>query len=169
MQIVSNIDKYKQKKIVEIMKGFMKIWIAVAVGACCMTVSSCDAVWGVDATPDNYYYYGAGIDNEWYPSLPGAPLLSPVYWNGQLYPGGLLPPSTRPGLSGPVYNGPSGNVRPGVTRPTPSVPVTPPAAQPPVPSTPSVPTGNMRPGMLNGSNPGIAMPPAGTGYREGRH
>lgn len=154
------------------MKRLIKIFAAVTVTAAAVTVSSCDAVWGVDTDPGDYYYYGAGIDNDWYPSLPGAPLLSPVYWGGQLYPGGLLPPPTRPGMSGPIYNRPSGNVRPGIgnpTPPTPSVPSMPPATQDPVPSVPSAPSVNIRPGMLNGSNPGIAMPPAGMGYREGRH
>lgn len=144
-----------------------------AVGvAVLLTMTACDAVWTDSADDYGYYpgYYGIGIDNDWYPSLPGAPLLSPVYWGGQLYPGSALPPMlppTRPG--GPAYrpNLPSGNVRPGTTPSVPSVPST------PVPSVPSVPSTSVRPGTLpgippeqvTGGEPGIVMPPAGSGFK----
>lgn len=136
-----------------------------AVGvAVVLSMASCDAVWTDSADDYGYYpgYYGIGIDNDWYPSLPGAPLLSPVYWGGQLYPGSALPPMlppTRPGT--PVYrpNRPSGNVRPGTT--------------PSVPSTPSIPSAPGRPGTLpgippqqvTGGEPGIVMPPPDSGFK----
>lgn len=143
--------------------------------------SSCDAVWDASFDDYPYYgdYYGAGIDNDWYPSLPGAPLISPVYWGGALYPGSTLPPMrpTRPGWnSGPVWNAGSGNIRPGNPGrpvPLPEGPsgegnVRPGQTTTPLPDVPSS-SGNIRPSGLGGGNPGIALPPEGMGYRTTRH
>lgn len=151
--------------------------LAATVG---MMVASCDALWDTSVGVDAGYpgYYGSGIDSYWYPSLPGAPLLSPVYWGGQLYPGGVLPPlhPTRPGgigpVYGPIYNGSSGNVRPGGRPVTlPEHPVTPPSNVRPSRPGNSVlpPAGTFNPGSVTGGQPGIAMPPANSGYRPGRH
>lgn len=125
-----------------------------------MLTTSCDAIWDASVDDYPYYgdYYGASIDKDWYPSLPGAPLISPVYWGGALYPGSTLPPMrpTRPGWnSDPVWNSGSGNVRPGQTT----------SPQPDLPSS----SGNIRPSALGGGNPGIALPPEGMGYRSTRH
>lgn len=152
----------------------------LTVGVAAMSLASCDAVWTDSA--DGYVpgYYGVGISSDWYPSLPGAPLISPVYWGNQLYPGSILPPPVRPPYRpvGPIIGGnaptrPGGNVRPGVTppanpAPTPSVPATPlKPAQPIVP-----PSGSIPPSQVTGGQPGVAMPPAGSGMRpttSGRH
>lgn len=138
------------------------------------TMTACDALWDTSMDYDPGYY-GVGINADWDPTLPGAPLLSPIYWGNQLYPGGILPPvggfgPARPypgGIAGnrPIINRPTGNVRP-----APSIPAT-----PLQPSQPSNPSGSIavpdHPIDINGSNPGIQMPPAGTGLRPatGRH
>lgn len=129
------------------------------------TLTACDAMLGtsVDVGPD---YYGSAIANDWYPSLPGAPLVSPVYWGNQIYPGGaILPPipPVKPNYRPqPVYNGPVGNSRPGQ------------AATPSAPAQSSTPVAlPSHPLNVSGGQPGIVMPPEGSGYQSipttGRH
>lgn len=138
-------------------------------------LASCDAVWGTSVGYDDGYY-GSSIFNDYYPTLSGAPLISPVYWGNQIYPGALLPPSlppSRPGTISGAWNRPGGNVRPGsgsVSVPTPLPDNT------PVPSgsgSSSVvpPAGTIRPGAISGGEPGVVMPPEGSGMRPaaGRH
>lgn len=137
-----------------------------AMGFAVISLSACDAMWdtSMDVVPG---YYGVGFDNEWWPSLPGAPLVSPVYWGGQIYPGSLAPPIRPPYRPDyrptpvPPSNGGIGNIRPGDnTRP----------AQPSQPAKPIVPpAGTIRPGAVTGGEPGVVMPPEGSGMRPGRH
>lgn len=166
----------------EVMKriGLTMAACAAALGIAVSSLTACDAMWdtSMDLSPGYSGYYGVGFDEGWLPS--GGLWGSPVYWGGGYYPGGVLPPvrppyrpSYRPNPSPPIINGGIGNVRPGSgsVPSQPSVPERP--SQPSTPSTPSTPSvpsgGNVRPGNLNGSNPGIALPPPGTGYRPGRH
>lgn len=147
----------------------------IAVGAILLTLTSCDAIWGTSMSygpddPTDYYY---GWDGDWSPTLAGVPVTSPYYYGGSAYPLGPWQPVAPPGTNswgGPIYGGnapvitrPGGNVRPPQSStPTPSVPST--------PSTPVVPPAGTKLPNLNGSNPGIALPPAGTGYKyNGRH
>lgn len=129
------------------------------------TMTSCDVMWGIDTDPDYPGYYTSGIYNDWTTPLPGIQV-SPYYWGGQLYPGAPLPyppliggGPTRPGTVLPP-NRPIGNQRPANNA---GIPVT-------LPDNKPVPT-ETQPGLPNitGGEPGIAMPPAGTGYRTGRH
>lgn len=140
--------------------------ISLILGVATAMLSSCDAMWGVDLDseyPVSSYSYSLG--GEWRPSLPAAPLISPVYWGNSIYPGPAIPPAAHWQQVRP--NSPSGNVRP-------------PQA------TPTLPSGNVRPGSTTsgetialpshpinatGGQPGIALPPAGTGYTptQGRH
>lgn len=128
-------------------------------------LNSCDALWGVDIDSDYTPVYTYGVGSEWAPSLPGAPLISPVYWGNAVYPGPPMPPLTH--IRPVAPNRPSGNIRPGQT-------------------TPASPSGTIRPGTsasgehpivpsrpinITGGQPGIALPPAGTGFTptQGRH
>lgn len=141
-----------------------------------LSMTSCDAY--LDSSWDTYPdYYGAGVGSDWYPSLPGSPYISPVYWGGQLYPGSVLPPlpPTRPGWTSPIINRPIGNVRttrPGGSlspAPLPSVPSTP--LQPSTPTRPSTsvvpPAGYIPPSQVTGGQPGIQLPPPSN--NQGRH
>lgn len=148
----------------------------IAVGTILLTLTSCDAIWGTSMSygpddPTDYYY---GWDGDWSPTLAGVPITSPYYYGGSAYPLGPWQPVAPPGTNswgGPIYGGgnapvitrPGGNVRPPQSStPTPSVPST--------PSTPVVPPAGTKLPNLNGSNPGIALPPAGSGYKyNGRH
>lgn len=136
-------------------------------------LSGCDAIWGtsVDFAPG---YYGVGINNDWDPAMPGAPLLSPVYWGGQLYPGGTLSPGgifpsqappTRPGWNRPA--GGSGNVRPGNSGSIPVQPSNPGGSGNVRPGTVVPPQESFKPSSVTGGQPGIAASPEGTGH--GRH
>lgn len=133
-------------------------------------LSSCD-VWGssVDMGMDpNTYYYG--WDGEYLPTLAGAPIYSPYYYGGTSYPiynwGTVHRPGYGPWGSTAIPsrpNRPAGNTRPGgEPMPLPDkVPV--PSGNSVVPSTP----------INLGSNPGIQLPPAGSGMKytpnQGRH
>ena len=140
---------------------------AAAIAAVSIPLSGCGALLTTDtylSTPD---YYGVGLSTDWYPPLAGAPLLSPVYWGNQIYPGSVLPPAAPvpPGSSiNPPMNRPAGNVRPSASRPV-TLP-----DNVPVPAggnssiMPSHPIGNP-----NGGEPGVVMPPSGSGLRPGRH
>lgn len=139
----------------------------IIIASASILLTSCGAMLSTDTYVGTPGYYGVGLSSEWYPPLAGAPLVSPVYWGNQIYPGGLLPPTApvRPGSAiNPPMNRPSGNVRP-----TPSTPTTLPDAIP-VPSgnnssiVPSRPIGNP-----TGGEPGVVMPPSGSGLRPGRH
>lgn len=130
------------------------------------TLNSCDAVWGADVSYNTPYY---GWDSEWLPTLAGTPVVSPYYYGGISFPIGNPGPVFRPG-DGPLGN--PVNIRPN----RPVRPVVPPA---------NGATGTLRPGQssgngpsvispapgastfpnIKGSNPGIQLPPAGTGYR----
>lgn len=151
--------------------------ILTAIGAMMLSLTSCDAIWGTSMSygpddPTDYYY---GWDGDWMPTLAGVPITSPYYYGGSAYPLGPWQPVPRPGTntwggpiygggSGPIINRPGGNVRPGqtVTTPVPSTPS--------VPSTPDIPQTDQKLPNINGSNPGIALPPAGSGYiYKGRH
>lgn len=138
-------------------------------------LTSCDALWGTSVdvgsgSPYDSYY---GWDGEWLPTLAGAPLISPYYWGGSAYPVGNYGPVYRPGESPwgnqignrPVTlpsNTPVGTVRPGIgsgiERPN---------------IRPSQSEGNTPMVLpdIKGANPGIVMPPAGSGYKpvQGRH
>lgn len=134
-------------------------------GAVMCGLTACDTMWGtsvdVGGSPDDYYY---GWDGEWLPTLAGAPLISPYYYGGSAYPVGNWRPLPRPG------QGPFGNpVNPVPVPPSrPNIPVGNVRPGQPTPSTPSVP-GN-RPVAIPdhpiniGSNPGIQLPPAGSGF-----
>lgn len=150
--------------------------LLTAAGALLLTLASCDAVWGTSMSygpddPTDYYY---GWNGDWIPTLAGVPVTSPYYYGGSAYPLGPWQPVAPPGTNswgGPIGGGgnrpivsrPSGNVRPPQNpTPTPSAPSTPPSSVLPAP-------GQKIPN-INGSNPGIALPPAGTGYiYKGRH
>lgn len=131
-----------------------------------LSFGSCDALWDADVSYGTPYYGNGyyGWDGEWIPTLAGAPLISPYYYGGSAFPVGNYRPIYRPGdnpWGGPV------NVRP----PRPII----------VP--PNKPGGTVRPGQSNGngpqilkpapgattfpnikgSNPGIQLPPAGSG------
>lgn len=140
----------------------------ILIAASALTLSSCGAMLTTDTYVGTPGYYGVGLSTDWYPPLAGAPLVNPVYWGGQLYPGSVLPPNapTPPGAAvNPPYNRPTGNVRPPASRPA-----TLPDAIP-VPSgggnSSIVPPAN-NVGNVNGGQPGIVMPPAGSGLRPGR-
>lgn len=139
---------------------------AIILSAAALSLTSCGAMLTTETYSPAPGYYGAGLSTDWYPPLAGAPLVSPVYWGGQLYPGSVLPPvaPTRPGVAvNPPANRPGGNVRPSA-----GTPATLPDAIP-------VPSGNSssivppsRPGNVSGGEPGIVMPPSGSGLRPGR-
>lgn len=140
---------------------------ALFAAAATLTLTSCGALIASDSYGYSPGYYGTGLSTDWYPPLAGAPLVSPVYWGGQIYPGSVLPPMapTRPGSAAtPPGNRPGGNIRPGAA----SIPSTLPDAIP-VPDgggtsiVPSHPIGN-----VGGGEPGIVMPPSGSGLRPGR-
>lgn len=154
-----------------------KIMMAAAIVACgtaMMAAPSCDGVLFDSSLDGSTGYYGVGYDNEWWPSLPGAPLVSPVYWGGAAYPGSWRPavvPPGRPVARPPLVNAGSGNVRPGNSgvRPTPP-------SRPTVPTRPGgnnnnsvvPPAGTILPGEVTGGQPGVVMPPEGSGMRPGR-
>lgn len=126
-------------------------------------MTSCGGLWtaSAGAGPD---YYGYGIDNDWYPSLPGAPLISPVYWGNRIYPGASLPPLPPGAVAnpGPVVNQPVGNVRPGNAGSVkPTLPVTRPGSVVP-------PSGGFNPDAVTGGQPGVQLPPAGSGMKPTR-
>lgn len=136
------------------MKRIISLSATISSLAAASLLTSCDALWGTASVDIDPGYYSAGIYNDWYPTLSGAPLISPIYWGNQIYPGpgSALPPPQRPNAAWrPGANRPVGNSRPNA-----------------VPSTPSVP-GQGRPTIaipdhpinLNGSNPGPALPPWG--------
>lgn len=144
--------------------------MALAAGA--VTLTSCGALWSssveVGGSPDDYYY---GWNGEMLPPLAGTPVVSPYYYGGTSYPVSVWHPVHRPGY------GPWGN------------PVAP--DRPPVITVPNRPVGNQRPGQGSrpsqgnatvvpstpiplGSNPGIQLPPEGSGMKytpptNGRH
>lgn len=137
-----------------------------------VSLNSCDALWDADISYNYPYYYGNGYygwDGEWLPTLAGAPLISPYYYGGSAFPVGNYRPVYRPGdnpWGGPVnvrpprpVTGPGnsiGNIRPGQGAGN---------------------SNNGRPGLLRpapgastfpnikGSNPGIQLPPAGSGFK----
>ncbi len=153
--------------------GTSTIIAAFASVAAALSTTSCDALWGtsvdIGSSPDDYYY---GWDGEWLPTLAGNPVYSPYYWGGTSYPIGNWQPVHRPGYNpwgapvGPAPsrpNRPQGNLRPGMGQPN-QQPQRPPQNNQIVPSKPI----NM------GSNPGIQLPPAGSGLKydgqsQGRH
>lgn len=137
-------------------------WIAALLtGLTAMT--SCGGLWTASAG-SGPAYYGYGIDNDWYPSLPGAPLISPVYWGNRIYPGASLPPLPPGGgvAKPPVANQPVGTVRPGVPgNVTPSAPGRPGGSV-------AMPSGGFNPDAITGGEPGIQLPPAGSGMKPTR-
>ncbi len=140
--------------------------IPITFAATLCGLASCDAVWDTSldsGTPYSYYY---GWDGEWLPTLPGAPLISPYYYGGSAYPIGGWGPVHRPGY-GPVIapvrpNTPSGTIRPGQS----ATPLPPASTRPSKPAVPANP-------LPTGSNPGLQVPPPGTGITfhpdQGRH
>ncbi|MCM1349421.1 MAG: hypothetical protein NC338_08420 [Firmicutes bacterium] len=156
-------------------RNFKYALISAAFVTAASAFSSCDALWGTSVeagAPDNYYY---GWDGEWLPSLAGAPLISPYYYGGTAYPVSNWRPVHRPGnnwggqggaqLPPPSSGIASGNLRPGQNH----VPTVQPS-QTPVPSDNSIVPS--KPINL-GSNPGIQLPPEGSGMKytptQGRH
>ena len=137
-----------------------------------MSLTSCGGLWtsaGVDIYPDTYYN-DLGIYNPFYPTPPGSPWITPVYWGNAYYPSPV--PTVRPTRPGNSMNSgfrPSGNSRPEnrpVTLPD-NVPV------PTGSGSGSVvpPAGTFNPSNTTGGQPGVVMPPAGSGLRpaSGRH
>ncbi len=126
-------------------------------------LNSCDAVWGADVSYGTPYY---GWDGDWLPALAGNPLLSPFYYGGTAFPIGNPKPVPRPG-NGPLAtpnirpsqpaipptNGAIGNIRPGQSGNGPSI------------SRPSTGGSSLPYININGSNPGLQTPPAGSGLR----
>lgn len=160
------------------MKRTKHISLLAAIAAVtAMSLTSCDALWGtsvdVGTSPDYYYY---GWDGEWLPTLAGAPLISLYYYGGTAYPVSNWTPVHRPGYgpgalppvsNPPIPNGSIGNIRPGQA----NAPV-------PLPDKVPVPTGGNNSIVPStpiplGSNPGIQLPPAGSGMKytptQGRH
>ena len=93
------------------MKHFNRLYTLLAATTALM-LTSCGALIATDSVGYTPGYYGTGLSTDWYPPLAGAPLVSPVYWGGQIYPGSLLPPMapTRPGSAAvPPANRPGGN------------------------------------------------------------
>ncbi len=150
---------------------------AILAGATALTLSACGTLWTSTSVGVDPGYYGAGIYNDWSPSLTGAPLIAPIYWGNQIYPGPTVLPAHRPTAAwGPGTLRPSGNVRPGTgvgtpnpgpALPAPSAPSAP-APSPNPPSTrpayqPSQGSGNSivpsRPINITGSNPGPVIQP----------
>lgn len=166
----------------------MKRSLILSISAAAIAIAtSCTGMWETGDDSAGYYPTGSvsiGASSGWWPGDYGYGYgYGPTYWNGTLYPGPVLPPDPfyrpeyRPVPSRPVRpNTSTGNYRPGSNRPgTPIVDggATTLPDNRPITERPSTPSGgNVRPGNLNGSNPGIAMPPAGTGFettRPGRH
>ncbi|MCM1291976.1 MAG: hypothetical protein NC111_04035 [Bacteroides sp.] len=145
---------------------------ALSMAAVVASLTACDAIWTSDMVGDPGYYIGSSYSSEWYPPLPGAPLINPVYWGNQLYPG---PIPVRPSISNTWR--PTGNVRP--VNPGNSGSTSTPVPLPdniPVGNGGNAGSGNSRPSNsvvppagtfpnIGSAEPGIAMPPAGTGYR----
>ena len=141
------------------MKPAHTLRTAIAIIAATLTLSSCTAEWGADLSSsagDAYYYdtpfyYGPYYTGTTYPYYWGTP--APVWTNHVPRPGGnAWQPAPTPAPSRPT-----GNIRPGATGNT-TGSIIPPA-------------GTIRPGSVTGGQPGIAMPPAGTGTvpAPGRH
>lgn len=149
-------------------KRLMALPLLIGVAA---SVAGCDALLSDASVEAGPGYYGAGVYHDWYPSLPGAPLISPVYWGNQAYPGPMLPPLYRPTPAWPAPpSGGSGNSRPasggngnaGISfePATSETPGNRPAYTPPS-GTVAVPDHYIN---INGSNPGPAiLPKTGNG------
>lgn len=147
-----------------------KLFSAIMAGATALALSACDSLWTSTSVGVDPGYYGAGVYNDWYPSLSGAPLISPIYWGNQIYPGPSVLPAHRPTAAwNPGPWRPSGNIRPGAGVNNPA-----PAPAPSAPSNPNLPatrpayrpsqgSGNNivpdRPININGSNPGPVIQP----------
>lgn len=167
-----------------------KLMAATAVAASGLLVQGCDVMWdsALDGDPGygGFYgdYSGSGFYNDWWPSLPGAPYVSPVYWGGSVYPGNYFPPAPprpqrpqRPpqwnggGNPGPIIN--VGNVRPGnsgnLNGSNPGPVILPSEPAPSRPSKPSTGTGNTRPSFTLTPSQLPAGSSGNSGQRPGRH
>ncbi len=131
------------------------------------SITGCGAAYwesSSDYTSGGYPIYSGYYGNDWYPSLPASPGLLPVYWGGSTYPAPV--PVYRPAYRPvpPVVNRPSGNNRPSLGgEPVPRPDNRPVIERPVVP-----PSGGIPPEQITGGEPGIVMPPPGTGFRPGR-
>lgn len=124
--------------------------------AACMSLVSCDALWGTASVDVDPGYYSSGMYSDWYPPY-------------QPYPGPIYPPVYRPV---PAWTRPSGSYRPSAGRPSngnngisfgPATSETPGNRPAYNPSPTVVPDHNIN---INGSNPGPAILPGAT---TGRH
>lgn len=142
-----------------------------------MLATACDAMWGTsfDMSPDDYTI---GVST----AYPASGIYNPLYWGNDYYPGigyypGIYPSPVRPvrpgwGIGGnrPIQpptrpgTGAVGNVRPGSGAGTP-VPL--PDNRPVSPGNSIVPPAGTFPN-ISGSEPGVVMPPQGSGMRPGR-
>lgn len=142
-----------------------------------LAATSCDAMWGtsVDLSPDTYsvgvsttypgYYNPLYWGNDYYPGI--------GYYPGTVYPGPVRPhrpgwgiagnpvnPPLRPGGSGSI-----GNVRPGSGNASTPTPL--PDNRPINSGNSVVPPAGTFPN-ISGAEPGVVMPPSGSGMRPGR-
>lgn len=151
------------------MKPFLHTALA-ATSLLALAAASCTGLWDADVSADSgAYYYD---DSPFYNAPYYSGTLYPYYW-GYDYTTPVWPVNRVPRPGGPAWstpaplpgggaNRPGGNIRPG--NGTVNRPVT-------LPENNGRPVESIPPHRVTGGEPGIAMPPAGTGYRpsQGRH